>query len=153
MSESTIKILELINQKKSLNEITETLNISRKKLYSILRQVKLQGYDIDRKYYYNGDIIYKPRNTFFTYEGINIITNQGDTTFDALLISDLHLGSEFERIDKLNQAYDYCIKEGIHIIIICGDFIDGMYGPYKKHHSNIKEQIDYALEKYPFDKT
>ena len=27
-----------------------------------------------------------------------------------------------------------------------------MYGPYKKHHSNIKEQIDYAINKYPFDK-
>jgi len=152
MSDLTIKIFELINQKKSINEITETLNISRKKLYSILRQVKLQGYDIDRKYYYNGDIVYKPRNTFLTYDGINLITDKDDDTLNALLLSDLHLGSEYERIDKLNQAYDYCIKEGIHIIIICGDFIDGMFGPYKKHHSNIKEQIDYAIEKYPFDK-
>ena len=152
MTDSTIKMLELIYQKKSVNEITEELNISRKKLYNTLRQVKSQGYDIERKYYSSGDIIYKPKNTFLTYDGINIITDKDENILNVLVISDLHLGSEKQRLDKLNQAYDYCIKEGVHIIINCGDLIDGMFGPYKKLHSNIKEQIDYTIENHPFDK-
>lgn len=152
MTDSTIKILELIYQNKTVNEITKELNISRKKLYNTLRQVSLQGYDIERKYYSNGDIIYKPKTTFLTNDGIDLITDKDEDTLDVLLISDLHIGSEKQSIDKLNQAYDYCIKEGIHIIINCGDLIDGMFGPYKKLHTNIKEQIDYAIENYPFDK-
>lgn len=152
MTESTVEILKLIYQKKSVNEITEELNISRKKLYNILRQIKNKGYEINRKYYYNGDIFYSPKRSFLLNDGIDIITSSDDKVFEALVISDLHIGSVKQRLDLLNKAYDYCTKNGIHIIIVCGDIIDGMFGPYLKIHDNISDQIDYVIKNYPFDK-
>jgi len=154
MTELTLQLLKLINEEKTINEITETMNISRKRIYSILRTISTKGFEFDRKYYSNGDLIYVPKTSFIIPEdkGVNIITSQDENNLEALVISDLHIGSIKERLDLLNRAYDYCTKEGIHIIIVCGDLIDGMYGPYPKIHDNISDQIDYAIQKYPFDK-
>lgn len=154
MSDTTTLLLKLINEEKTINEMSEILGISNKKIYNILTTIRGKGFEFDRKYYYNGDIVYLPKMSFIEkqYKGIDIITEPDNQAFEALVISDLHMGSTKERLDSLNSLYDYCTKEGIHIIIVCGDIIDGTYGPYEKKHNNINEQIDYALKNYPFDK-
>ena len=155
MTELTSQLLKLINEEKSINEISETMKISRKRIYSILRTISIKGFEFDRKYYSNGDLIYVPKTSFVTREdkSVDLITSKEENDIEALVISDLHIGSVKERLDLLNRAYDYCVKEGIHIIIVCGDLIDGMYGIYPKIHDNINDQIEYAIKKYPFDKS
>lgn len=155
MTDLTSQLLKLINEGKTLNEISEVMNISNKKIFNLLTMIRNKGFEFDRKYYYNGDIIYVPKTSFITENiiGTNIITSPNDNNFEALVISDLHIGNNEERIDLLNMAYDYCVKEGIHIIIVCGDIIDGMYGRFPKIHDNIHAQIDYAIQNYPFDKS
>lgn len=71
-----------------------------------------------------------------------------------MLISDLHIGCAQERLDALNQTYEYCIKNGINIIINAGDLINGRkIGPYSKNKiDNYEDQIKYLLKNYPFDK-
>ena len=172
MTDSTALLLKLINEGKTINEISETLGISHKKIYNILTMIRNKGFEFDRKYYYNGDMVYVPKMSFIEMprEGVDIITTPEDQNFEALVISDIHIGSVKERLELLNfnigyqnatnatnvatyvRVYDYCVKEGIHIIIVCGDIIDGMYGPNEKYHDNISDQIDYALKNYPFDK-
>ena len=117
--------------------------------------IRTKGFEFNRKYYYNGDIIYVPENSLLDNKtnGVNIITSPNDSEFEALIISDLHLGSMKESLDILNKLYDYCIKEGIHIIIIGGDFIDGTFGRTAKYFHDIDKQIDYAVRNYPFDKS
>ena len=53
------QILELINNDFTINEISEKLSISSKKLYYYLTLLKHQGYDWQKKYYFNGDMKYK----------------------------------------------------------------------------------------------
>ena len=155
MTELTLQLLKLINEEKTINEISEKMKISRKRIYSILRTISIKGFEFDRKYYSNGDLIYAPKTSFITPEdkSVDLITSPEENNLEALIISDLHIGCEYERLDLLNRAYDYCVKEGIHIIIVCGDLIDGMYGPNIKIHDNISDQIEYAIKKYPFDKS
>jgi len=155
MSDLTRELLKLIDEGKTINEISEKLNISNKRIYNILSLIRNKGFEFERKYYYNGDILYIPKKSFveINKEGTDIITSSNDRSFEALVISDLHIGSTKERIDLLDKLYDWCSKEGIHIIIVCGDIIDGMYGRNKKIHNNVGEQIDYMLKNYPFDKS
>ena len=84
---------------------------------------------------------------------VDIITKEQDNKFTALVISDIHLGGGFERLDLLDKIYDYCVKNGIHIIINCGDLIDGTFSLTEKKISSTLEQVDYLLKKYPFDKS
>lgn len=56
-----------------------------------------------------------------------IITELQENNLKLLVISDLHFGNELERIDLVNRAYNYCIKNNIHIILCTGDIVDGSY--------------------------
>ncbi|MDE5539776.1 MAG: metallophosphoesterase family protein, partial [Bacilli bacterium] len=75
------------------------------------------------------------------------------------LISDTHLGRtgdiKRERLDLIDNCFDFCKQNGIHIIIHGGDFIDGLMDPRYDFENPIKaqaEQIDYAINHYPYDK-
>lgn len=63
-----------------------------------------------------------------------------------------HLGSKLERLDLLDRVYNYCIKNNIHIILNCGDIIDGVFGQCEKRIKDTYSQIDYLIKKYPFDR-
>ncbi|MBQ8473112.1 MAG: metallophosphoesterase [Bacilli bacterium] len=162
MSEQTKKLIELINEGKTCNEICAILKISNKQLYNNLTNLKNKGLIYRRKYYQNGVIVYKPIHTIHDLKKNNnnnlgnndstIITSHDDTKFRALVISDLHFGNELERLDLVNRTYNYCIKKGINIILCGGDFIDGGFTKGDQKFDTIYEQIDYFIKKYPFDK-
>lgn len=158
MSELNIKILDLIDKKYTINEILSELNISREQLTKAFRKMKILGMNFKKKYYSNGEIIYIPNKEIYIppkTSYVNIITEPRSDIFRALFISDLHLGSEFEHIDAIHKAYDYCIVNNIHIIVIVGDFLDGINKgrAESKLHSNPLEQMEYASKIYPFDNT
>ena len=152
MSEVTVKLLKLINEGKTVNEIAGALNLSNKSIYNLLATIRNKGFDFIRKYYHDGNIVYSPKKCYSNQSDgkVDIIINED--IFKAIVISDIHFGSSFERLDALNKIYDYCISKNIHIIIVCGDLIDGYLGWNDKKISNGSEQIDYLLKNYPFDK-
>jgi len=162
MSEFTIKLLELLNNKHSCNEICSMLNISNKQLFHYLTLLKNKGLLFKRKYYYNGEIKYIPISSMTDlkkyYNDSNhnvdpgIITEHNQKNIKLVLISDLHLGNSLERLDLLNKTYDYCSKNEINIIINCGDLIDGTFGRDLKNIADIYNQIEYLIKNYPFDK-
>ena len=155
MSDLTKELLKLINEGKTINQISETLNLSNKKIYNILTLIRNKGFDFERKYYDTGDITYVPRTTPLTntQEGVNIITDKSNTTYTAMVISDIHFGSGFENRDLIDKIYNYCVKEGIHNIICCGDLLDGIYSQREQRIPDTMEQVDYLLKNYPFDKS
>lgn len=63
MSEQTKKLMELINEGKTCNEICAILKISNKQLYNNLTNLRNKGLIYRRKYYQNGVIVYKPIHT------------------------------------------------------------------------------------------
>ena len=150
MSDLTIQLLKLINEGKNLNEISETLHISHKKIFNYLTMIKNSGYDFKRSYYSNGDIIYTPelRYTIPPTNEVNLLMSQNDETLRAVVISDTHIGSEKERLDLLEDAYNYCVQKGIHIIFNCGDLLDNIANQGK---TLSEDRVSYLLEKYPYE--
>ena len=155
MTDNASLLLKLINEGKTIKEISEEMNLSHKKIWTMLSLIKNKGFEFDRIFHYNGDIIYNPKKTFIETpsNSVDLITSHSDNEIEVLVISDLHIGSIIERPDLLSDLYEYCAKEGINIIIIAGDLIDGTFGKFDKIYDNVSDQIDYLLKVFPFDKS
>lgn len=149
MNISTIneQLLELIKNNTETNDICQILNISKKQLKNRLVNLQNQGFNIKRKFFYNGHQRYVlskelPKSAIE-------ICDIDSSLFRAIAISDLHLGSKFDNLDYLKLAYEYCQTNDIHLIINGGDLIQGTLGPRK--FTQAEDQIDYLLQNYPFD--
>lgn len=152
---------EMLKEEKSSFEICEQLNLSRKKLYEELLKLKNMGILTSRKYYSDGTIKYKniseisefnKYNTMNVNKSETIITDKEENTLKLLVISDLHFGNKLERLDLIDKAYNYCIKNSINIILCCGDLIDGTFTRGEQYITDLYKQLEYFIEKYPFDK-
>ncbi len=158
MNEQTLKLLQYIKEGKTCNEICASLNISNNELYERLATLKNKGIFFDRKYYSNGTITYKPITSIskiaeFKKGTFNaIITEHKDEKLTCLVISDLHFGNSLESPKLLDRAYNYCKKNGIHIVLCCGDMIDGTFSREKQNVEDIYGQIEHFIKDYPFDK-
>lgn len=150
------ELLKLIEQNKSLNEITNMLDITNKELYDKLQDLRNIGINTYKKYQYDGNINYGIIKNFnlnkIPKPETKIVTNKTQLNFKAIVISDLHIGSKKERLDLLEQVYNYCIKNNIHIILNCGDLIDGLYHINNATIDMAYDEITRMLEKHPFDK-
>ena len=153
------QLLELIKNNETNEEICKMLNINMQQLYNSLLDLKNTGTMISRKYYSDGSIKYKQIYTFDELRKINIftqdraiITDSKENNFKFLIISDLHFGNQSERLDLINRAYNYCIKNGINIILSGGDLIDGAYSKVEQKISDLYNQIEYFIKNYPHDK-
>lgn len=154
MSDINIKLLDLIDKEYTVNEIVSELNISREQLYKCFRSLKKWGMDFNKKCYSSGDFIYVPKKEIYLpSNSVDIITEPKTDSFRAMILSDLHIGSRLENQLAWQKVYNYCIVNNIHIIIIVGDFVDGIkIGKEEdKLHNNPFEQMEYAARNYPFD--
>lgn len=153
------KVLDLIDDNKSNNNICETLNINYEQLYQLLLNLKNKGLMLSRKYYSDGSIKYKRAKSITDLKSMNffkadraIITDSKENNLKFLAISDLHFGNSLERLDLINRAFDYCIKNNINIILCGGDLIDGAYTRGEQVITNLYKQIEYFIKNYPSDK-
>lgn len=154
------KLLQLLRAGKNNREICEVLNISSDQLYDELLKLKNRGIRHSRKYYSDGSIKYSNvstmqdlKNYMDANQDRTIITDSKENSMKFLLISDLHFGNELERIDLIDCAYNYCIKNGINIILYGGDLIDGAFTRGSQKISDLYEQIECFIKHYPQDKS
>lgn len=148
-------LLQLIKEGKNNREICEIFNISFNQLYDELLKLKTKGVKYSRKYYSDGSIKYnKITKLKKLNENVNktIITDNQEDNIKFLLISDLHFGNEFENLGLIDRAYNYCIKNGINIILCGGDFIDGSFSKSPQKIIDLYDQIEYFIKNYPQDK-
>lgn len=149
------QLLQLIKEGKNNREICEIFNISFNQLYDELLKLKTKGIKYSRKYYSDGSIKYnKITKLKKLNENVNktIITDNQEDNIKFLLISDLHFGNEFENLGLIDRAYNYCIKNGINIILCGGDFIDGSFSKSPQKITDLYDQIEYFIKNYPQDK-
>lgn len=156
MTELEMLVLNSIKKRHSFLEIMQACNLTEEQLCHIILSLKNKGFSISSKYYYNGRLVYEFNKLIDLAKNYNnqIIMGKSDTSFSAILITDTHIGGERESIDMLNRVYDLCTKQGIHIIIHCGDFIDSFVNENANINNFIErqaEQIARALKVYPFD--
>ena len=157
MSELMRLIIKEIEENKNINQICEDLNISRKKLYYYLQLLKNKGYVFKPIYYSNGEITYNfdclhSINMYNELNDLNIKVKPGNPDLKTLVISDLHFGNELERRDLVDKMFNYCINNNIHIILCCGDILDGTFSRGRQKLQNGMEQIEYFIKNYPYDK-
>lgn len=150
------KLVDLVAENKTVNEISTEMGVPLKNLYQYFTFLKNEGMEFKRLYYSNGDISYKLKKGLALKEQLPkeqvIITKPEELELKILLLSDLHIGSIFERLDLIEKAYEYAIHEDIHSVIVAGDLVDGINIGHPKKHTTHKEQIDYFLDNYPLDK-
>lgn len=141
------KLKYLINKKKTLLEICETLEL---KDYEVIGLVELMKQDGELLDYVNGEIVKlrKPIKNNDVYELPNNMEH-----LKLLLISDTHLCSEYDRLDILRYLYDKAEDKGIKHILHSGDFTDGKsHRPehiYELKEPSYEGQVEYCVEKYP----
>lgn len=154
MNDDTVLLLRMINEGRTLNEISSVLGLSNKQLFLRLSMLKNSGYLFDRHYSYDGNISYSISNPFENKANhIQIGTEDNLQTIRALLTSDSHLGNIDDNIKCLDGMMEYCVKEDIHVIFNSGDFFEGIYRNKKNsRHKTAQEQISYGLKVYPYDK-
>lgn len=151
MNESTKKLLDLINNNKTLNEICTELNRTPKQIFNHLTMLKNKGMIFQKNYLYaTGDITYSSTQDFNADNKPNLIIPEKCPSIKAVAISDTHLGSYFERLDLLNEIYNYCTKNSITTIFHCGDIIDNNVNNFEKVPT--EEKVEYLLKNYPYDK-
>lgn len=154
MTEMNLKVLSLINENKSLKEIANDLKKSEKQLYIRIKQLINYGYFLEPTYTCDSDICYKLNTKNINKEKDNNVTIKVPTDLKELrciAISDLHVGNINSDIDLLKRVYDYAAKNNIHIIFNCGDIIEGIHSCDKRNINNIYDQIEYVIDKYPYD--
>lgn len=156
-----IKNLELfirLIEGKTNSEICEKLKLTNNQFCNCLLNLKNNGTKFIKNYYYDGTIKYNtPKsfseiNKYYAKTVRTIITPENIECLKLLAISDLHFGNGLERLDLVDRAFEYCIKNGINIILCGGDFIDGCYSGEIQKITDVYKQIDYFIKKYPFDK-
>lgn len=153
MSSLEKRIVDLIKQGKSNIEICQKLNLSKDTFRDILLNLKNKGLEYDKRYLINGGTLYTPnkeQNGKNVSSGVTLLLKNKDE-LNALLISDLHLGTKEERLDLLNLLYDYAMENGIHLIINGGDLINGLTSERKNICRTHLEQCEYFIENHPFD--
>ena len=158
MERVKLKLLSLIEQGKTYNEILAAMGMDSLEFSRLLWSVKgwLNYY---KEYYLDGSMrILLPKSIEEANEikerNTRIITTPDDKLVKLLVISDLHIGcTKSQRLDLLEQAFDHADKEKIHIILNCGDILDGPLEisarRRNEHMDDIYDQIDTFLNNYP----
>ena len=151
-------LIDLINKNVSNADICKQLNITFSELTSRLLAIKNLGVSYQRKYYSNGMIQYVPisrisclKNNAKQSQEETIITDKFENEIRIVASSDFHYGNSGCRQDLIEKAFNYCVQNGIHIIMCGGDLLDGVFSKGTQIISDPYEQVKYFLENYPHD--
>ena len=141
------KIKYLINKKKTLQAICETLELKDYEVIGLIELMKQDGELVD---YVNGEIIRlkHPKPNDDIYEIQHKLEK-----LKLLLISDTHLASKYDRLDILRYLYHKAEDKEINYVLHSGDLTDGLSGRPQQLY-DLKEisytgQRDYVIDKYP----
>lgn len=141
------KLKYLINKKKSLQEICDTLELKDYEVIGLVELLKQDGELVD---YVNGQIIKlkKPIKSDDVYKIPNTLEH-----LKLLLISDTHLASKYDRCDILRYLYARAEDEKVNYVLHSGDLTEGLSGRpqqlYELKEASYTGQRDYAIDKYP----
>lgn len=152
MTEINQKILDMVKQKKSIEEISNAVNLSYKQIYNRVSSLEDHGYIAKRIYNSNGNLTYTLNNDNCYHLNDSFELFNTNKKLKMIVISDLHIGNIDSDEEALDTIYNYCIKNGIHIIINCGDILDGTFTA-SRCFLPAEEQVEYLIKNYPFDKS
>ena len=138
-----------INNKMSVSQMADQYDCTMMDIFNIINVLKEKGIYFYPTYGNNGEI-------FYTSEKINsddpIKFKATKGLFTAVAISDIHVGSAYDDLKRLEIVNDFVLVKDIHFIFNAGDNIDG---PAHTNQSmpriiyNLDKQIEEFLRVYP----
>jgi hypothetical protein len=151
MTENENLLLKEINFNLSLNEISHKLKVGNNDVWKKIIELENSGFLISKDVYDDGEMRLKFSLEKEKSNTIDILLCD-DEKFRALVIADLHVGNVMENLSYLEKAYNYARDNDIHIILNCGDVIDGSFSRGKQNIVDPFEQVSRLTKYYPFDK-
>ena len=142
------KLKYLVNKKKTLLEICETLEL---KDYEVIGLVELMKQDGELLDYVNGEVI-KLKKPITENKQIKIPIKNGKVKF--LSLSDIHYASKWDNPHLVDYAYELAEKENVDFVVNSGDIFEGDFHNARPNHiyevkAHGMEQLDYVVDKYP----
>lgn len=142
-------LLNMIKDDLSTEEICQTLNIDKRQLKQKIEQLKISGFNIENKMYFDGTDKYALCHTINPTVDLKLYAKSKEEYFKALVIGDTHIGHKKENIDYIYTMYDYCLAKDINLkyIIHLGDILEGT----ADSKIPLREQLEYFIEQYPYE--
>ncbi len=141
------KLKELLKKPRSIQELSQILDINKNSVISMLDQLKQEKFNVvqvGNKFELSNQI--EPGGSL----SIDLSKFQ-NKTYKFGFTSDNHLCSKYERLDVLNALYDIFEKEGITQVFNAGNWIDGeaRFNKFDIHTHGITPQVEYFVKNYP----
>lgn len=154
MTEKQREMIDLIKYQATIGDLAKEFSITEKQVYQKINNLKLRGYNIFRKEFSNGKVQFGLSNSLAIDNSSKILyTPPATHSLRTIVISDTHLGNSKQRLDVLDGLYEYCIKNDVHIIFNCGDFLNGLCNTLvgRAVDYDYQMQVEKALKNYPYD--
>ena len=151
-----------------INLVTELINCTDfSKLYSNKNKLLSIGYNLEENKltdsYYDFLELKKENRPYDIIEGIPVKVRLSEGSYvninnnkesEIAVVSDLHLGSIYDRTDLIRRVYKDCLQRGVSTILCAGDVTDGYYPERKRYCKSQKvagfeETLDYAFRNLP----
>ncbi len=137
--------LSLLEKGISQEQLLNHFSISVYELHQIISSFLKEGLVIQRNCSVDGEIYYQLKSRMKYILPVNYETKQSR----VLIISDLHIGHIDSNILFVDRVYDYAKKHGIHIILVTGDYLNGIKRDGEREI--LDKQIVTIIRDYPFD--
>lgn len=118
-------VIALYFQGHSLSEISEMTQLSFYEVHFLLRKIE-GSFDADQ-FVSSADIPYSK----------------------VLILADTHLGSKYENLSYLREAYQYAQDHDIHAAIHAGDLIQSTISNVKAKYVDEFRQLEHVIDDYP----
>ncbi len=139
------------NRRCDLIQLANRFNVTPAKIEEAIEELKKSHRCVDN--FGDGTIQMASTTPFDPKEEKVVINTLGsnETEFCVGFLSDMHIGSKYERIDVLNDIYDRYEKAGVENVYVSGNWIDGekVFNKYDIYVYGIEAQVNNFIAKYP----
>lgn len=144
------KIIDMMRNGLPVSKICHSEKISLKELYDFVRVTQEKGNGFYPKASVNGEIVFvkeRPNDD----DPVIVKVKNGEFVFAAS--SDIHAGSAYDNMKRVEQFCNYFYSQGINNHVNLGDNIDGFpksFAHLKRTENSIESQIDKVILNFPY---
>ena len=132
-------------------KVCSILNISLYELFTIVDKLKTKQVYLYPKINSQGNLFFNEKKLIGD-EDTKLTVK--DDKYVFLVISDIHIGSKYDDVNRLEIIKNFALNNEINLILNCGDLIDGPVHEDQsmpKRIESLDDQINEFMEKYPLE--
>lgn len=144
------RVQKMIEKGYTVYQMCSELNVYPEDIYNVINRLHIQGLYYVTKPTYNANAIFSLKSDNGDKD-TNIDIEDGRFSFVAM--SDVHDGSLYDDVERLDLLNDYIEENDINMLVCMGDIVDG---PEHKNQSlprrlnRLEDQINEIVQYYPY---